>query len=247
MSAMGMGNPTPYETGFDDTDREPEMPPRISAWRDWSGGSLRHHWSDGPEAPGDRYVRADLVPQWQPIETAPKDGTELLLWRKRGPFVQASMVVGLLAESGRWIESYEGGPILPEPILWQPLPGPPEATTTFRSREPPMAHKPRKAGAIPVRITTGKEGVVSEAMSEVPLTHPMRAAWETYKDTDAYANVRKWAIHKEAGERGYVDGSLWTAFVAGWEAALTERPSVGVGHPSEGQQDESSRATTEDE
>ena len=62
---------------------------------------------------------------------------------------------------------------------------------------------------------------MSAAMSELPMTHPTRAAWETYKETDAYANSREWAVHKQAGERGYIDGSLWLAFCRGWEAAMT--------------------------
>jgi hypothetical protein len=44
--------------------------------------------SDAPEtiwfAPdgvfGVKYTRTDLIPQWQPIEIAPKDGTELFLF-----------------------------------------------------------------------------------------------------------------------------------------------------------------------
>ena len=61
---------------------------------------------------------------------------------------------------------------------------------------------------------------MSEAMSEVPLTYPMRAAWEKYKDTDDYVNARKWATHDL-----HADGSLWAAFCKGWDAAHAERPA----------------------
>lgn len=32
--------------------------------------------------------------------------------------------------------------------------------------------------------------------------------------TDSFANARRWALHDE-----HVDGSLWAAFMAGWETA----------------------------
>ena len=68
--------------------------------------------------------------------------------------------------------------------------------------------------------------MMSEAMAEVPLTHPMRAAWEKYKETDEYANSRKWALHPEAADRQYVDGSMWAAFCAGWHTAQANRDST---------------------
>ena len=73
--------------------------------------------------------------QWQPIETAPKDETEILLWRGRGPFRQASMVVGLWL--GGWIDAYDDLSILPAPILWQPLPSPPETTDSQNEERRP--------------------------------------------------------------------------------------------------------------
>lgn len=50
--------------------------------------------------------------------------------------------------------------------------------------------------------------------TEIPRTHPMRAAWEDYKQTDEYANTRKWAR-----DVAHVDGSLWAAFCEGWKLA----------------------------
>lgn len=61
------------------------------------------------------YLRADLFPQWQPIETAPRDGTEILGYRE-----------GL----GTWIVNWD-----PDeqdfspgwtPTHWMPLPEPPD-------------------------------------------------------------------------------------------------------------------------
>jgi len=37
---------------------------------------------------GEDYIRADLVPAWQPIETAPKDEAVLLFSQISGPAVQ---------------------------------------------------------------------------------------------------------------------------------------------------------------
>ena len=61
---------------------------------------------------------------------------------------------------------------------------------------------------------------MSGAMRVVPLGHPMRTAWDAYRDMAEYENSRTLALHKDADEREHVDGSLWSAFVKGWEAAL---------------------------
>jgi hypothetical protein len=52
------------------------------------------------------------------------------------------------------------------------------------------------------------------AESPVPSDHPLMKAWTAYKATEDYANSRRWAAHDE-----HRDGSLWAAFMEGWNAA----------------------------
>jgi hypothetical protein len=58
---------------------------------------------------------------WQPIETAPKDGTPILAFR---PVVPIGQVVGYLTANGLFISAVGGWCLLP--THWQPLPDPPE-------------------------------------------------------------------------------------------------------------------------
>lgn len=58
---------------------------------------------------------------------------------------------------------------------------------------------------------------MSGASAEMPMTHPLRAAWEEYKKTEHYASTRKWA-----GKPEHLEGSLWAVWVEAWTAA-TER------------------------
>lgn len=53
----------------------------------------------------------------------------------------------------------------------------------------------------------------------VPKDHPLMVAWTAYKDTEDYANTRRWAAHD-----AHVDGSLWAAFERGWLAAGGRKP-----------------------
>lgn len=52
------------------------------------------------------------------------------------------------------------------------------------------------------------------AMTPVSKDHPLMRAWEAYKQTEDYANTRRWAAHE-----AHVEGSLWAAFERGWRAA----------------------------
>jgi hypothetical protein len=58
-----------------------DAPERI--WLTADDPNNRPFVTKGPLAspPRTEYIRADLVPGWQPIETAPRDGTRVMLWR----------------------------------------------------------------------------------------------------------------------------------------------------------------------
>lgn len=55
----------------------------------------------------------------------------------------------------------------------------------------------------------------------VPKDAPVMVAWERYKQTEEYANTRKWA------QTEHVDGSLWAAFEEGFRAALPSAHAEG--------------------
>lgn len=63
---------------------------------------------------------ADKMPEWMPIETAPKDGTRVLVWN---PLFYAPVSAQFYGEW--WGESYELGPLLHQPTRWLPLPAAP--------------------------------------------------------------------------------------------------------------------------
>lgn len=67
----------------------------------------------------------DAAASWQPIATAPTDGTELLV------FDEGAICLAWFDEvSGCW---YDQGPMTPEPTHWMKLPAPPAAA---RPEEP---------------------------------------------------------------------------------------------------------------
>ena len=63
-----------------------------------------------------RYVRADLVPHWQPIETAP-EMQAVLTWSKRD-----GRVIGVNTGE-EWLMASDVK--VDPPTMWQPLPAPP--------------------------------------------------------------------------------------------------------------------------
>jgi len=46
---------------------------------------------------------------------------------------------------------------------------------------------------------------------------PLMVAWEQFKQSESYANSKKWAAFPE-----HVDGSLWALFEIGWRCGAAE-------------------------
>ena len=67
-----------------------------------------------------------IPPKWEPIDTAPKEGQHLLLWRNDICF--CGYYSGF--RGGSWIVNAEGLPVIePPPTHWRDLPAPPQACT----------------------------------------------------------------------------------------------------------------------
>lgn len=63
--------------------------------------------------------------EWQPMETAPKDGRYILTWSKGGG---RSIMYRSLYSDG-WCEDHDGGEEKHFPTHWMPLPEPPEKSS----------------------------------------------------------------------------------------------------------------------
>ena len=73
------------------------------------------------------YIRADLAPQWQPIATAPKDGTRFMAYEETGEGCISECWWHLEVNDWEgWQNDYDSEP---EPTHWMPLPTPPEPDT----------------------------------------------------------------------------------------------------------------------
>lgn len=59
--------------------------------------------------------------------------------------------------------------------------------------------------------------------AQCPDDHPLMVAWNSYKQTEAFENSKRWAIRPE-----HTDGSLWAAFSAGFNA----QPAPGAKTPA---------------
>ena len=57
---------------------------------------------------------------------------------------------------------------------------------------------------------------MSGPMSPCPENHPLMIAWKAYQETDDFKNTRRWAVIPE-----HVQGSLWAAFMAGFNSAIS--------------------------
>jgi hypothetical protein len=67
-------------------------------------------------------LQAELAKrQWQPIETAPKDGTDILVWDGRERFV-----VFYYRGASHWLMNCGSTCIEINPTHWQPIPEPPK-------------------------------------------------------------------------------------------------------------------------
>jgi hypothetical protein len=63
------------------------------------------------------------VADWQPMETAPKDGTRVLLWSEEWTAACTGQYYG---EPRGWGVFYDVGMFKHQPTHWQPLPEPPK-------------------------------------------------------------------------------------------------------------------------
>lgn len=55
----------------------------------------------------------------------------------------------------------------------------------------------------------------------VPKDHPLWIAWKEYQSSGGYANTLHWAVVSTDAE--HVEGSLWAAFEAGFNAGAAKR------------------------
>jgi hypothetical protein len=68
-----------------------------------------------------------IVPKWQPIETAPRDGEWISLWCKGQPLSLPAGVPAFWEDDLGWVAVRDDDLLLTDnPTHWMPLPAPPE-------------------------------------------------------------------------------------------------------------------------
>lgn len=100
-------------------------------------------WEQLPPRARDRFLdRADRIltilrkAEWRPIETAPKDGTEVLVFEPSREGVQAWLGSGWFDNSLGWLDNARSSLHL-NPTHWMPLPESP-ASEAVRDRQEKM-------------------------------------------------------------------------------------------------------------
>lgn len=69
------------------------------------------------------------APAWQPIETAPKDGTRILVADARG-HIEVGACGNTMRKKQEWRAEYQLGRVLyPQPLYWMPMPAAPAHPT----------------------------------------------------------------------------------------------------------------------
>ena len=102
------------------------MPNTIWAWKyqSYLGGEIHRQWAPNKISDSDlhetEYRRVDAVVDWQPIETAPTDGTPILGARQGSKWQQV-----LYWDDGCDAGWYSSAGREHHPSHWQPLPEPP--------------------------------------------------------------------------------------------------------------------------
>ena len=103
----------------------PDNAPQITKMR-WTH-MIEAGWTETPLYPAEALAAKDA--QWQPIETAPKDGTRALFYTPGNPYAviaRARLKDSIVTD--RWSKNYKGfAHQLPESPYthWMPLPAPP--------------------------------------------------------------------------------------------------------------------------
>lgn len=72
-------------------------------------------------------ARRGLASQWQPIETAPKDGTRILVYRKGAKRYPLVSVDSFESVKWPWPPCWYHSPSDEQPTHWMPLPEPPKS------------------------------------------------------------------------------------------------------------------------